>query len=217
MKKYTCISCNEHYVSIVTQSLVGNRCDDPLGEEFYLELDSYLPTIGDSVLKALSKSRDLSISDEDRECYTNMIDEKGIDVADKWFDERYPEWKLFDNELCDKRYHETIENMRVKYDYKTKSVLLKNMQMLAISCDTENETHFKSWQHKNGDHWSGGDKKDPALEFAIPSLSSVEVVGAAAKYAIGNCRGKGADLIREILFPEGQPETFEEYLKELGL
>ena len=217
MKKYAGILCNEKFINIYTLSDVGDCRYDPLGENIYIPLDSDLHTIGDSVLKALSKSRDLSISDEDRESFSGLCDTKGVFVARQWIYERYPERKLFDNELCDKRYHETIEDMRVKYGYKTKSVLLKNMQMLAISCDTENETNFKSWQHKNGDHWSGGDKKDPALEFSISSSSSVEVVGAAAKYAIGNCRGKGADLIRGILFPNGQPENFEEYLKELGL
>ncbi len=57
------------------------------------------------------------------------------------------------------------------------------------------------------------DMAKDATAAAIGAQIGGELVGAAAKYAIGNCRGKGADLIREILFPEGQPEGFDEYLK----
>ncbi|MBQ7674565.1 MAG: hypothetical protein IJT36_08710, partial [Alphaproteobacteria bacterium] len=59
--------------------------------------------------------------------------------------------------------------------------------------------------------------KTPSVEMKIPSDSSVEVIGAAVRYAIGNCRGKGADFMRNLLFPDGQPETFEQYLESLGL
>ena len=43
----------------------------------------------------------------------------------------------------------------------------------------------------------------------------VEVISAAVRYAIGNCQGKGSDFMRKLLFPEGKPDAFEEYLKRL--
>lgn len=45
----------------------------------------------------------------------------------------------------------------------------------------------------------------------------LKLIGAAVKYAIVNCRGKGADFMRNLLFPDGQLETFEKYLESLGL
>ena len=64
--------------------------------------------------------------------------------------------------------------------------------------------------------WDGISDEERS-EVVIPSTSSLEIIGAAVKYAIGNCRGKGADLIRSLLFPNGQPETFEKYIEELGV
>jgi hypothetical protein len=55
------------------------------------------------------------------------------------------------------------------------------------------------------------------FKFSIPSTSPPEVIGAAVKYSIARCTGKGADLVAKKLFPNGVPETFEDYLASLNL
>ena len=102
-----------------------------------------------------------------------------------------------------------------EYEYKTKTALLKNMQHVSVEDDSE-FIIFNSHYHLTIDSWGDPDGKTPSVEMKIPSDSLVEVIGAAVRYAIGNCRGKGADFMRNLLFPDGQPETFEQYLESLG-
>ena len=96
--------------------------------------------------------------------------------------------------------------------YKNEKKLYENIQCVSIECK-DNIINLLSWI--NG--WHGNRTNERETEFTISSTSSLEVIGAAVKYAIGNCRGKGADLIRSLLFPNGQPETFEKYIEELGI
>ncbi len=213
MKKYTEIYCLKNFIEVCTYSLVGNRQQDPLGEDIYLGLDADLYSIGDAVIKALDKSRDLSIPEDDRLLYVDMVEKGEIEAADKWFDDKFHEWKLFDRALVEERGEKWMAYLAENYKIKTANALYKNMQI--VDCElVDGVMSFFPNLHKVLRGWERCPKE---LQIHIPSSSPVEVVGAAAKYAIGNCRGKGADLIREILFPEGQPETFEDYLKELGL
>ena len=101
------------------------------------------------------------------------------------------------------------------YGYKTKTALLKNMQHVSVENDGENILFSSSW-HLTTDSLGDPDGKTPSVEFTIPSSSRVEVIGVAVKYAIGNCQGKGADFMRNLLFPDGQPATFEEYLTNVS-
>lgn len=115
---------------------------------------------------------------------------------------------MFEIAACTQRYKEWVQKVMKEYGYKTKKALFQNMQHTLVEDDGENIL-FSSSYHLTTDSWGNPDGKTPDIEFKIPSSSSVEVIGAAAKYAIGNCRGKGADFMREMLFPNGQPETFE--------
>ena len=219
--KYASIDCNEKFINIYTETLVGNCCKDPLGYECFQALDADLYSIGDAVLKALDKSRDLTLPEEDRNNFSAICSEDGVLVAREWLYEKHPEWKLFDKDSeamleASERWWKEIEKIyKVRSKEATFKRMQKNMQNVAVRKDMNN-IKFKSLIHDRYGGW-GSTKDNPAIEFSIPSSSPVDVVGAAAKYAIGNCRGKGADLIRGILFPEGQPETFEDYLKELEL
>ena len=209
-KKYAGIACNEMFIAINTCSFSGWVVGDPKGEDIYLEPLADCRIIGDAVLKALAKSRDLSISEEDRQA---LIDKK---VTRQWIREKYPESALFTPVAVAERYKEWVQRVMKEYKCKTKKALFQNMQ--SVSVDQDNDCiEFSSSYHLTIDSWGNPDGKTPSIRFKIPTNSTPEIIGAAVKYAIGNCRGKGADFMRNLLFPDGQPETLEEYLKQLKI
>ena len=210
IKQYAGIGCNEKFLEINTGSFSDGVVADPQGEEIYLDPLADFKTIGESLLKAFVKSRDVSISEEDRQLYI----EKKITREDIF--RKYPEYERFEMVACMQRYLKWLQRMMREYEYKTKTALLKNMQSVSVENDVKS-IKFSSHYHLTTDSWGDPDGKTPSVEMKIPSDSSVEVIGAAVRYAIGNCRGKGADFMRNLLFPDGQPETFEQYLESLGL
>ena len=210
MNKYVGIKFNEKFMRIYTCSDSGWIQQDPYGEDMYLNPLADYKIIGESLLKAFAKSRDVSISEEDRQA---LIDGK---VSDEWIDKKYPEISLFSPVACAARYQEWLQKMMKEYEYKTKTALLKNMQHVSVENDGK-FIMFSSLYHLTTDSWGDPDGKTPSVKMKIPSTSSVEVIGAAVRYAIGNCQGKGADFMRKLLFPEGKPDTLEEYLSQLGL
>lgn len=208
-KKYAFIGCNEKFFEIVTRSFTGGLSGDPLGEDIYLEPLSNCKIIGEAVRKALAKSRDLSISEEDRQA---LIDGK---VTEEWIDEKYPNQQMFEIAACIERYKEWQQRIMKAYKYKTKKALMQNMQHISVENDMKSILFIPS-NHESIDGFSG-DGMSEELNIIVPADSSPQVIGAAARYAIGNCRGKGADFMRNLLFPEGQPDTFEKYTEMLGI
>lgn len=209
-KKHVGIDCNEKLLEIHTCSDSGWIQDDPLGEDIYLDPLADSKTIGEAILKALAKSRDVSISEEDR---IALIEGK---VTRQWINEKYPGREWTTPVAAAERYKKWVEYAMKAYKYKTKKALLQNMQHISVEDDGENIL-FSSSYHLTTDSWGNPDGKTPDIELKIPSSSSIEIIGAAARYAIGNCRGKGADFMRNLLFPEGQPNSFEEYIDALKI
>lgn len=207
--KEAIVRCNEKFLRILTCSYSGWSQGDPYGEDIYLVPPADFKTVGESLLKALAKSRDVSISKEDRQA---LIDGK---VTRQWIKEKYPGREWTTPVACAVRYQDWLQKMMKEYEYKTKTALLKNMQHVSVENDGEFIT-FSSLYHLTTDSWGDPDGKTPSVEMKIPSTSSVEVIGAAVRYAVGNCQGKGSDFMRKLLFPEGKPGTFEEYLNQLG-
>ena len=207
--KEAVIYCNEKFLRILTCSYSGWSQGDPYGEDIYLDPLADYKTVGESLLKAFAKSRDVSISEEDRQLY---IDKK---LTREDILKKYPDQEMFEIAACMERYKDWQQRMMKEYEYKTKTALLKNMQHVSVENDSDSITFSSLW-HLTTDSWGDPDGKTPSVEMKIPFDSSVEVIGAAVRYAIGNCQGKGADFIRKLLFPDGQPETFEQYLESLG-
>ena len=204
-KTYCGCKCNEKFLEIWTCSDSGWIQKDPLGEDIYLEPLTDNRTIGEALLKALAKSRDLSETEEERL----------MDITTKEWRDLKPDRWLFTPVAAAERYKKWLEYAMKAYTYKTKTALLKNMQHVSVENDGENILFSSSW-HLTTDSWGDPDGKTPSVEFTIPSSSSVDVIGAAVKYAVGNCQGKGSDFMRNLLFPDGQPATFEEYLTKVS-
>ncbi len=210
IKQYAGIVCNEKFLEIDTGSYSGWVTRDPEGEDIYLSPLADFRTVGESLLRAFAKSRDVSISEEDRQA---LIDGR---VTRQWINEKYPGREWATPVACAESYKEWLKQVMKEFKYKTKTALLKNMQHVSAKNDGE-FIMFTSDYHLTTDSWGNPDGKTPSVEMKIPSTSNVEIIGAAVRYAIGNCRGKGADFIRELLFLEGKPDTFEEYLKQQGI
>ena len=101
-----------------------------------------------------------------------------------------------------------------KYGYLTKRAFYKNMQSINIEDEGEQIT-FISLRHLDIDEWSESTEKSPVIKFSISLNNRVGIIGAAVRYAIGSCKGLGAYYIRDLLFPNGLPISFEEYLEQL--
>lgn len=205
-KRYTGVGCNEKFLEITTGSYSGWVTDDPLGEDIYLEPLTDNKIIGEAILKALAKSRDLSETEE----------EKNMSITDEEWRDLKPDRWLLTPVAAAERYKKWIQKVMRDYGYKTKKTLLQNMQYISVEQD-DDFIKFDSLYHLTTDSWGNPDGKTPTIELKIPASSSPEIIGAAMKYAIGNCRGKGADFMRNLLFPAGQPTSFEEYIGALKI
>jgi hypothetical protein len=191
IKKYCSLHYNIDFLEINTRSicpcLSNTIAEDPKGIGIYTKDVSNNRVIGESTLKVLSKSR--------------ILDVNSPDVDDFLFSS------------IRKRYNANINCKMQKYDYKTKTAMLKNMQLCYVEQTSETIT-FIPLKH---DKLEGYDGMDKIFNVMISAGSSLEIIGAAVKYSIVRCTGKGADLVAEKLFPDGVPDTFDDYLASLNL
>jgi hypothetical protein len=188
MKKYASIKCNTDFCELYTESKGGCVCaQDPKGDDIYLPSDSNCHEIGSALVMVLEKSRVVEEND--------------------------PDYNLFDIPAITGRYKDFVQYVLQKYSYKNKSAMFKNMQSCSVEMNDENII-ISPWKH---DKLEGYDGMDKSFDLTIPSTSPSEIIGAAVKYSIARCTGKGADVVAKKLFPGGVPESFEDYLKSLNL
>lgn len=188
MGKYASIYYNIDFFELYTESKSDCVCaQDPKGDDIYLLSDSNYYDIGKALLRALDKSR--------------VVGEENSDYG------------LFEISAITGRYKGFVEYVLKTYGYKNKTVLFKNMQHCKVKF-INNEITISPKKHDKLEGWEGMDKK---FNLVIPSISPPEIIGAAVKYSIARCTGKGADLVAKKLFPDGVPETFDNYLKSLNL
>lgn len=161
---------------------------DPKFDNLDLPVNEKVALFGDSLIVATNRSRTLESKDEDYFLLSWTAQKDGKCKSD-------------------------LENTIKKYGYKNKKSLFENMQYCFVKIECGNITISPS-KHDKLEGWEGMDKK---FDITIPSTSSPEVIGAAVKYSIARCTGKGADLVAKKLFPDGVPETFDDYLASLSL
>ncbi|MDR2780913.1 MAG: CdiI family contact-dependent growth inhibition immunity protein, partial [Holosporaceae bacterium] len=184
-------------------------------EDFYFSLEEKAAVLGSAMTSALKKSRDLSSTQEERREFTENAPDMMSGKLREWYDTYHQKWlsnnperKLFEKDLEKKRYTEWIADMLRIHSYKNEKALFKNMQLCSVS-NIKNEILFLPF--------GKGESKKNDFKFAILSGSPLEIIGAAVTYSIARCTGKGAYLIAKKLFPDGVPDTFEDYLKSLSL
>ncbi len=210
MKRYCSININEKFLEIFTCSDGGYIQDDPVGYDLYFDPLVDIDLLGMSLLRVLSKSRDFGVSEEDRRALMEG------EVSYQYIEEKYPKASIFSPVACDERHRKWVKRTMKKYGYLTKRAFYKNMQSINIDDDGERIT-FVSLRHLDIDSWSESSEKNPVIKFSISLSNRVEVIGAAVRYAIGSCKGLGAYYIKDLLFPNGFPISFEEYLEQLEL
>jgi predicted nucleotide-binding protein (sugar kinase/HSP70/actin superfamily) len=213
------INCNTDFMEIYTLSSCNVSHRDPLGDDFYFSLNEQLDALGDALVSALKKSRDLSSTPEERKEFTENAPDTMSGKLREWYDSYHKKWLnnnpgrlLFEKELVEKREQEWIEHLLKNYGYKSRRALFKNMQSCFVAME-EGVITFSPAEHDKLDGWGSTTK---SYKFSIPS-SSPKIIGAAVKYSVGRCTGKGADLVAKKLFPDGVPDTFDDFLKLLNL
>lgn len=144
IERYVAIGCNEKFLEIITCSFTGGVSGDPKGEDIYLEPLADVKIIGESVLKALAKSRDLSEKEE----------EKNMDITTKEWRDLKPDRWLFTPVVAAERYKEWQGKVMKEYNYKTKKALMQNMQHVSVE---QNEEHIilKPTNHESIEGFSG--------------------------------------------------------------
>jgi hypothetical protein len=187
-KRRARVVSNIEFIKIYTISFGIQPVADPKFDSLYFSHDEDNFIIGQALLDTLNSSRTLQEND--------------------------PEYNLLCwNNLENTRYKTDFENELYNFKYKNKISLYKNMQSCLV--DLENKKIILSpFKHNKPQGWDGIEAK---YDLIIPSSSPPEVIGAAVKYSIARCIGKGANLVAQKLFPDGVPDTFEDYLKSLNL
>ena len=187
MKKEASIECNLDFMRMYTVSCGIQVGRDPKFDNLDFSIDENIILLGESLLTTIGRSRSLGSEDDD---YLSIS------------------WTAQKN-----IYKSGVEETIKRYNYKNKKSLFENMQFCSAEMGDKNIA-ISPWNHEKLDSWDGINKK---FATVIPYNSSPEVIGAAIKYSIGRCTGKGADLVAKKLFPVSVPETFEDYLKSLNL
>jgi hypothetical protein len=185
MKKYEAyINCNGDFWKFVPIVDVGLYYTDS-EKQINSDFSISLDAISENLFTVLSFSRVVSSSD--------------------------PEFASFPKKFLG--YSDWVKSIMQKYNYKTETLIYRNMQ----SCSATLENNNITLSPKKHSSIRGCDGMDKSFDLVISSNSSPEIIGAAVKYSITRCTGKGADLVAKKLFPDGVPETFEDYLRSLNL
>jgi hypothetical protein len=187
MKKEASIECNLDFIRVCTVSCGIQVGRDPKFASLDFSINENIVLLGDSLLTAISRSRSLGPEDDDY-------------LLISWTAQK---------EIYKSEVEETIK----KYNYKNKKSLFKNMQSCSVEMEDKSIT-ISPWNHEKLDSWYGINKN---FIITISATSSSEIIGAAVKYSIARCTGRGADLVAKKLFPDGVPDTFENYLRSLSL
>ena len=154
-------------------------------------------TLGLAVKTCLENSKELTVPEWDEKYGTD----------DKAFYESMAK-------KIDERDAETIQ----EYGFKDEKALYKNMMLCSILVYDDSEIDIMWNVHTKLDTWEAdGDDREYKIQYNSPD----EILGATVRYALAKCRGKGsyakgAEMVSKILFPEGVPDSVEEYLASIN-
>ncbi|PTN56123.1 contact-dependent growth inhibition system immunity protein [Stenotrophomonas panacihumi] len=152
--------CNCDFMIIETQSGYRGTKADPACPSIFLPTSAPDSDIGASVFEALSRSRQISV-------------------------EEIPEF--FDFERSKREYEEWVSDLMLRYDYKTKRALFKDMRNVSVELNPEHTLLTLSPSHHNRlDSWIRTEG-DGIEDVVVPADSSPAEVGAALRVAFSRC------------------------------
>ncbi|CAO4846557.1 MAG: Immunity protein CdiI-o11 [Holosporales bacterium] len=157
-KKWASVEMNADFLNVQTRSGYRMTVSDSSGDDIFLNPDADDISIGDAVVKALSKSR--------------MIDPKDFGV-------------FFDPDRLQNQYNDWIDYCKKTYRYKTKKALYKNMMSVAITAYEGKLILRSRHQEKPGGY--GPSKNKDKDNVIIPEDSTPEEIGKAIRLALSRC------------------------------
>jgi hypothetical protein len=107
---------------------------------------------------------------------------------------------------------EQFQYLKRIYGYKKENDVYRNMMLCWVDLGKE-RLKISPSKRKKGPIYHGLDD-----EFDIISKEDApaELIGAAARFAFTRCQGKGRDIVVKALFPNGEPNSLEEYLASVN-
>lgn len=151
---------NQNFLLVVTQSGYTRRVNDyDYGKEYYLPITVDDETLGKAVLDCLQACRWITYEDN-------------------------PEF-FYPLETIVPRYKKWLAETMVKYNYKTKTKMFRNMD----SCRTEMKEgiiKITPMHHEKLERW-GREKDDGIEDVIIDANSTPAEIGAALKLAFSRC------------------------------
>lgn len=147
---------NEKFIVIKTLSGYRSYAEDPDHEAIFLPKNPTSQDCGGAVLLALKRSRHISL-------------------------EEIP--TFFDRHAAAARYESWINEMVVRYAYKDRRSLFKNLRNCGIK-QVENSIVFVPMDHEKAEQWLGiGDEANVTIASDAPASE----VGGALLVALGRC------------------------------
>lgn len=158
-KSWAYVKFNNDFIFIETYSGYFNCLPDPEGKRFFLSHSSADRELGGSVLEALAVSR--------------IIDPK-----------ESPEFFDFRGRVSI-QYNEWVASLMVKFGYKTKRALFKDMKSCSMDA-VDGIITMRPSHHEKLEAWSGKGitEKDCVV---ISSGSSLDKIGVALRLAFSRC------------------------------
>jgi hypothetical protein len=165
--------CNGDFICLITYSgYRGSYCLDPKGRQIFLTLDVDDEVLGQGMLDVLAGSR-------------FVVPARRTDVwqhPDVEFD-----LDLYDYKKTADRYSEWVKALMLRFGYKTKRALFKDMK----NCFVKNEGELLTVMprhHEKLEAW--GREKDDGIEDVVISADSTPAeIGAALRLAFSRCTG----------------------------
>lgn len=152
---------NGDFILVETKSGYGRMRADPEAPKYFLVAEALDDEIGNAVVAALSRSRQLELEETAA---------------------------FFDPDRAAKSYANKVADMMGRYSYKTKRALFKNMMNISIGLEKSGTViRFTPMRHKALDSWIR-EKDDGIEDVIVPATSSPTELGAAFRIALSRCR-----------------------------
>lgn len=151
------IKINEKFICIRSNSGYRSYNADPDVPSWLFELDATDEALGQALLDALSKSRQIDITEIET---------------------------FFDLAKTEHDYNQWIDDMMARYGYKTKRALFKNMENCMVRVYGQ-QIHIMPMYHVKLDAWDGTGDKSMRVEISVDA--EPKLIGQAIRLALSRC------------------------------